>query len=334
MHPHFYHWHSRAELKTETSLLQTRWNAATSFVEDVSADRACALLRLALFGNATPEFSVEFSEHLVREEATFPPDKNAELLRVMATAALYGSIETETEVADAVALGLIATAFPLDRIQPVCKELMLRATAYLATESERLRPAPTVAGKHRALKKAFNSDTWAANADATKLLGDAVLELGETMGRITEENQYLWWLLGRRSSRLNQRRETVSAADYSLVAAAEAAERVAILPPPACVESLIGEVLTQCSDGATSALSVVDLIKAANTDLLRASPAVVAIGLCPLSSLIESRVKGDTVNASSLKKLNIPAKLKVSPIDAANQYFRELMFLRALNQLD
>lgn len=335
MHPNFYHWHNRVELKPEANVLQARWDAAAKFAEELSADRACALLRLALFGTAVTEFANGFSEEMVRQEPTFPPDENAELLRVMATAGLYSQMETESNEADAVALGLLAAAFQPDRIQPVCKELMQRAAEYTATESERLRPTPKVEGKYRALKKAFNIDDWAASREATMLLGNAVLELGETMGRISEENQYLWWLLGRRSSLLNTQRDKLAAKEYALAAAAEAAERVALLPPPASVESLIGEVLTQCSKGATAAVSLVDLIKAAKIDSMRTTAvATVARDLCPLASLIETRVAGDTVDGASLEKLSISVKLKVSPMDAANQYFRELMFLKALTQLD
>ncbi len=322
-------------MKTEVNLLQPRWDAAANFSKQLSADRACALLRLALFGNPVTEFANEFSEEMVRQEPTFPPDGNLELLRVMATAALYSQMQTETNEADAVALGLLAAAFQPDRIQPVCRELMQRASEYVATESERLRPTPKVEGNFRAFENAFDSDVWEANPDSTKLLGNAVLELGETLGRISEENQYLWWLLGRRSSLLNKQRKTLSAKEYALAAAAEAADRVAILPPPSSVESLISEVLAQCSKGATSAVSLVDLIKAAGIDAVWTTTVTAsARNLCPIASLVETRAAGDKVDIALLEKLGISEKFKISPIDAANQYFRELMFLRALTKLD
>jgi hypothetical protein len=56
--------------------------------------------------------------------------------------------------------------------------------------------------------------------------------------------------------------------------------------------------------------------------------------MCPIASLVETRVAGDTVDEASLEKLSISVKSKLSPIDVANQYFRELMFLKALTQLD
>ena len=334
MHPHFYHWHNRVELKPESAVLQPRWDAAEKFSENLSSDDACALLRLALFGTAAPEFSIQFSEALVLLEPTFPPEENVELLRVMATVALYSRMEAQSEEADAVALGLVAAAFQPDRIQPFCRELAQRASEYLASESEQMRPTPKVESAYRLLKNAANSEDWADNEEATKWVGDAILELGETMGRIAEENQFLWWLLGRRSSILNTRREKLSSKEYALLAGAEAAERVALLPPPASVESLIAEVLSQCAKATDTVVPLAEIIDAANIGSLRAAEAGAKVGeLCPLHGLLELRRAGGKVDAGSFVKLCIPAKHKVAPTAAANQYFRELMFLRALEQL-
>jgi hypothetical protein len=336
MHPNFYHWHNRVELKPDTTvLLQARWDAAAKFSEKLSGNDACSLLRLALFGTAAPEFAKRFSAELVVLEPTFLPEGNAELLRVMATAALYSQMRKESNEADAVALGLFSVAFQSDRIDPICKELAQRAAEYLASEAERVRPTPAVEGSYQALKTATEAEGWADEGGATVLVGKAILELGETMGRIAEENQFLWWLLGRRSSLLNMRREKLSQKEYALLAGAEAAERVALLPPPASMESLIDEVLSQCAKATNSPVPLVDFVEAANLASLRAATPEVDVGeLCPLLGLVEVRRAGAKADSASLKKLSIPAKLKVSPFEVANQYFRELMFLRALEQLD
>jgi len=334
MHPHFYHWHNRAELKPETAVLQDRWEAAAKFAVDLTGDDACSLLRLALFGTGTPNFFKRFSDSLVALEPTFLPEGNTELLRVMATAALYTQMETESEEADAVALGLLASAFRPDCMTPVCGELGTRAGEYLASESERLRPTPEVASRYNALKKATETDDWASEPEAAQLVGEAVLELGDTLGRIAEENQFLWWLLSRRSSLLSKRREQISAKEYALVAAAEAAERVVLLPPPSSVESLIAEVLSHCPKASNAACLVGDLISTVDLDSLRIKAVLPGVlELCPLTGLLGVRHAGGKVDEVALAKFGLDSKLKVSPADAANQYFRELMFLRALAQL-
>lgn len=334
MHPNFFHWHSRAELKPETTVLQARWDAAAKFSEELSGNDACSLLRLALSGTGAPEFATRFSEALVALEPTFLPEGNAELLRVMATAALYSQMETESNEADAVALGLHAAAFQSERNKPVCKELRIRAAEYLASEPERMRPTPEVARDFRALKKATEADDWAAKPEAPELIGKAVLELGDTMGRIAEENQFLWWLLSRRSSLLSMRREKIASKEYALIAAAEAAERVAVLPPPASVESLIGEVITHCSKASNAAVPLADLISAVQIDSLKAAAAGVDVAeLCPITGLLGVRRAGGKVDEASLEKLGLQPQLKVSPTDAACQYFRELMFMESLAHL-
>lgn len=335
MHPHFYHWHNRVELKPESTVLQARWDAATKFCTEFSGDDASSLLRLALFGTVEPEFAKRFSEALVAQEPTFRPEDNTESLRVMATAALYSKMEKGSVEADAVALGFVAAAFQPDRIQPVCKELGIRATEYLASESERVRPIPSIEGDYRSLAKATETGDLADNPEATQLVSKAVLELGETMGRIAEENQFLWWLLGRRSSLLNARRDKLSSKEYALLAGAEAAERVALLPPPASVGALIDEVLSQCTKATNTAVPLAEFIDAANIGSLSAATEGAEVGaLCPLKGVLEVRRAGNKVDGASLEKLGIPAKLKVSPTEAATQYFHELMFLRALAELD
>lgn len=334
MHPHFYHWHGRADLKPATDILEPRWKAAAQFAEKISASDICPLLRLVLFPGSETEFGKRFSEALVKLEPTFPPENNAELLRVMATAAIHSRMDKPCNEADAVALALHAATFPHGRIQPICKEVMLRAAEYLAKESERMRPAPNVATHFKALNEAMEAEGWQSNESATRLLGDAVNELGDTMGRISEENQFLWWLVGRRSSILNTRRDKLAPKNYALVAAAEAAERVTLLPPAASVESLLDEVLSQCGTDPDSHIPLVDILGTTNPDWVKiAETGSVTKDLTPIASLLGIQREAGKVDAQALKQLHLSTKGKSSPAEAARQYFRELMFLRALKQL-
>lgn len=334
MHPNFYHWHGRAELKPDTNILEPRWKAAAKFAEEISGPDICSLLRLVLFPGAEPEFGRRFSVELVKLEPTFPPEGNAELLRVMATAAVYSQMDEPSNKADAIALGLRAAAFPEGRTQPVCKEVMQRAGEYLATECERVRPAPNVEAKFQVLEKAVEAEGWETNKDATRLLGDAVLELGDTMGRISEENQFLWWLVGRRSSILKTRRDKLIPKNYALIAATEVAERVTLLPPPASVESLLDEALTQCAEDSCSSAPLVEIIDATSAEWVKTvEDGSMTRDLTLLTSILAIRRAGGKADAKTLRQLNVSAKAKSSPAEAAHQYFRELMFLRAIKQL-
>lgn len=331
MNLNFYHWHNRVELKPDTSVLPARWAAAAEFAENLTKDFTCSLLRLALYGQVSPEFSKHFSEVLVKSEPTFPTEDNLELLRVMATAALHSALESSSHDADAIAMGFLAGTFGPDRANPICKDLGIAALKYLASESELVRPTQDIGSEYQALNDATHAEGWADNPESRQLIGKAVLELGESLRRIAEENQFVWWLLSRRSSLLGIRRDKISSKEYFLVAAAEAAERVSVLPPPVSVGALIDEVLTHCAKSSNGTAPLADLVRAANIGSLNAVISVPGVrDLCPLVCLVERRRRGNEIDGQALQELNIPVSFKISPGDLANQYFRELTFLRGL----
>jgi len=55
--------------------------------------------------------------------------------------------------------------------------------------------------------------------------------------------------------------------------------------------------------------------------------------LTPIASLLGVIATETKIDAKFWKQLRVTPKMKVSPAAAATQYFRELMFLRALNEL-
>jgi hypothetical protein len=352
MHPNFYHWHARAELKPQPAILEPRWDAAAGFAKKLSAADIHSLLRLVLFPGAETEFAKRFSEAIVRLEPTFPPERNAELLRVMAAAATYSQMEDASNAADAIALGFHAANFPRGRIEPVCQDVMTRASEYLGAESERVRPSIYVGPlaktekqletQFAALKKAVDDNAPGEIGKATEALGHGVLaamkeshqQLGEVIGRLTEESQFLWWLVGRRSPALNAPRESRTPEAYALPVAEEAAARVALLPPPASVESLLDEALSQCRDGRRTSIPLADLIATADGDWVqRTATTSTAPELTPVAAMLAVRRTGGKPDANFLKQLRISSKTKVTPAEAARQYFRELMFLRAMEEV-
>jgi hypothetical protein len=331
MHQNFFHWHSRAELKPDTTILEPRWNAAAKFAEKVSASDVCSLLRLVLFEGAAGEFAARFSSALVLLEPTFLPENNAELLRVMATAAIYSKMDKPSIVADAVALGLRAAAFPSERTKPICKEIMIRSGEYLAEESERMRPAQNIKAN---LITTIGTKALEPTGEAMKLLVNALIKLSETMERVAEENQFLWWLVGRQSPLLKERREQLMSQDYALVAAVEAADRVILLPPPPSAESLLNEVLAQCKDDPNASIFLIEAIRTQSSDLVKSEKAFgVTMELTPIAGTLAVLRAGGKADAHSLKHLHLSPKLKASPTVLASQYFRELMFLQAIEEI-
>jgi hypothetical protein len=349
MHPNFYHWHSRVEFKAEAEIafLEKRWKAANEAVEKVGSPEVQSLLRLVLFPGAEPEFAKKFSNALVKLEPAFPPEGNAELLRVMATAVVYEALAETTNLADAFALGIHASAFGPKRIEPVCKDIIERAHEYLTAESERMRPAVDTSRQDKledetkaqleALKKAKEEGDQEKLEAATVELSSKLVETldcyRDQWERHMEESQFLWWLVGRRSSQLKASRQTLTVEQYAFPAAVEAAERVKLLPPAPSIEPLLHEVLSQCApqNGDVELEQIIAQVDPAWAK--GATKAAQLPELTPVSSLIGAKAAGTKADQKFWKQLRVPQKTKIKPAEASAQYFRELMFLQALKRL-
>jgi hypothetical protein len=351
MHQNFFHWHSRAEIKPETASLEPRWAAAGGVAEAASRDDLCHLLRLVLFTGPETAFSKRLTNSLLKAEPTFPIEKNTELLRVMAAAALHSTMDLPSEAADAIALGLrLGDLFP-KRTVPVCEDILIRAGEYLSIESEAMRPAgfggaldeaeSEIEGHFATLKKAAVATTVPAElGKAVEAFGRAIVaamknshgQVDKVNARLAEESQFLWWLIGHRSTELDRRREKLSIEDYSLHVASEGASRVRLLPPPASVESLLEEALDQCRGAKRSTTKLVDFIMAVDTSRLSLPvQALVVPELTPCGALLAERKRtGDVPGPEIFKQLRILPGATISPVQLAKQYFRELIFLRAI----
>ena len=155
------------------------------------------------------------------------------------------------------------------------------------------------------------------------------------IGRLTEESQFLWWLIGRKSPSLNRRRDQLTQETYAFPAAAEAAKRVTLLPPAASVASLIEEVLSQCGKVERASLSLPELIASVDSNWVQTVASVLpAPDFTPLSALLAERKGNVNLIAATLKRLRISAKTKTTPVEASIQYFKELMFLRAIGKVN
>jgi hypothetical protein len=349
MHPNFFHWHSRAEMKPDVANLEARWNAAVKCTEKPSNADICSLIKLVLFPGIESDFGKRFSEALVKAEPTFPPADNSQLLRVMATAAVFHHLASPSKLADALALGLQAANFSGAQVDPICKEVMTRYPEYLAAESERVRPkiyATTLAKAEKqaeaaigSLKKAVEANSAQDIGKATEALGRGIItaikeshqQLGDVIGRMSEESQFLWWLIGRRSPALDLRRESLAADAYALPAAVEAAERITVLPPAASIESILDEVLSQCGKKSGANMGPAEVIVNLDTKWVQSvAPIPNAHELTPLVSLVAARPAAGKIDAAAIKAAGLPAKIKFPAAEAARQYFRERVFLRSL----
>lgn len=337
MHSHFFHWHKRAEFTPDPSILTPRWEAAEKLAANLPATDLASLLNVVLFPGTDTAYVGKLSEEIVKLEPTFEPTGNAELVRVMATAAAYAMMESSSGKADTVALGLQAAAFPPDRVEPVCTEIMVRAAEYLGQESERVRPeirSNDDEDKLTELDDLLTAQTVETTDGASTIIAQNVINIGESVERLIEENQFLWWLVGKQSPVCKSRREKLKPDAYALVAAVEAEDRVILMPPAASVEALIDDAVLQCGVGKNADRSLAHYAAESATALGKTdaqSPAVSQ--LTPINSVRAELASGGNVDKGFLKSLKLSPKLEVPAEIAARQYFHELVFLRALREL-
>jgi len=352
MNPHFYHWHGRVEIKPDEGILEKRWASATKYSEKLTADQVAELIKMILLEVPGEAFAKQMTEALVAIDPMFPISQNGELLRVMATAVADVRFEHFSPVSSVLGLGLRAGAFPVGRARAVCQDIVDRGELYLSLECERVRPAANpvnldkaekaIAGQLATLKAAaekgvvseVGTATWEFGKSVFAALKESHNTLGSAVNRIREESQFMWWLLGHRSNLLDTQRGQLTAEAYALSAATEAAQRVAIVPPPASVEAILHEVLTQCSSGPDTPVSVVSLVKAAAEKLPEAPLAQLSIAeFLPITTLLSECRNGAEPRPETLKKYGFTAKQKLAPGLVSQQYFRELMFRAAFEKL-
>ena len=264
----------------------------------------------------------------------------------------HSQLEESSNVGDAFALGLRAADFPQKRIKLICQDVMISSGEYLERESEKVRPqidpgdlgqASKRAKSHlSSIKEAVGANNLEEIAKVTGQLGHSVLgaleeshqELGEAIHRLTEETQFLWWLVGRRSPSLNVQREKLSPMEYAFPAAQEAGDRVVLLPPAASVESLLNEALSQCGKDGHTSKTLIEIISSVGKNWLENSAnETIAPEITPITALLAEQGQTGKVTTAKLRQLHLPTKAKFTPVEISQQYFMELMFVRAINEV-
>lgn len=352
MHPNFYHWHSRSDLKTDVSLLNTRWDAAAALAKEVKRADIIDMSRMLLFEEPVDGFASRLTSAILSADPTFPPEKNAALLRVMSAAVAWSALEEPSHIADSIALGMHAGQSSLGRSSPVCADVLKRGTEYLASESDRVRPLEMYSARRTAavrLKAEMAALKTAADQNNAQLVGKTsgtvASELIKTLDeqaeacqvafeRLAEETQFLWWTVNGRSPMVGRSRRELAPSEYALVAASEAAERVTVLPPATSTEALIEEALSQCAKR-EKRTTLGGILAADTVRVLRPSSEGTGMGcLLPVSTLLHSRNGAGIVEQESFSLLGMKPDVEVSPAAIAIQFYRELMFVRSLAELE
>ncbi|MGA9622975.1 MAG: GTPase-associated system all-helical protein GASH [Bryobacteraceae bacterium] len=274
------------------------------------------MLRLFLFPKPETTENAWFTDGLLTLDKEFPVANNAEQLRLMAGVVMVTTFDEGSAEGCAFALGLRAAVFPKRSTLPAQPEILAAAEAYLQAEAERQRP------------------TYFGDAPESRL--------AEQIRRLAEETGLLWWVISEYSTSLRRRTSGLTAPAYALIAAAEAADRTQILPPPPSADALLARVLKPCKSGPKKAHTLIDFWTAADAGwragLLRSIDASEGRDFVPIiTGLAKCEEFGEAVGAARVVPKLCPGvsiEHPLSPAEAAQQLYVELMFLKALGALE
>ena len=196
--------------------------------------------------------------------------------------------------------------------------------------------------EYKKLKEADDQSKPDIRTAYDEALATCVAELGNKISRLAEESAMLWWVVNEYSTSLKRPTSELSAQEYAFVAAAEAAERTTLLPPPPSANSLLGRAIKPCKRGTKKSLTLAELLGATEpswrAQQSKSTDSASCADLVPVFTAIGKCQEFGNVEAAAQVVPNlcpgIGAGLSLSAREAAEQYYAELMFLRALAELD
>jgi hypothetical protein len=311
------------------------------------------LLRLFLFAKPDPAEIRWFTEALLKLDQEFPVTNNAEELRLMAGVVMATTFAGRSRPANAFALGLRVTQMAGRTIDPVQPEILAEAEKYLRAEAERLRPAEFGGGRRLEPGATESAHAAAVSAEVNQLpagghdqavntLSGEPPYLASEVRRLAEETGMLWWILTEYSASLDCPTSDLTATEYALAAAAEAADRTQIVPPPLSADALVTRALRPCKSAPDKTLTLADFLAATNPTWRDVR--LTQIGhidfpyLVPVTTaLTKNQEIDDAAQAAQVAAKLCPgivAEHPLSPSEIAHLFYCELMFFKALSALE
>jgi len=354
MHKSTLDWLRQTNITADNALAEKRWKIAEKAVEKLTRPRVVELLRLFLFPASGADFEQSFTDELQAADKEFPGDSVQEL-RLVAGLIMLIAFEKVLHAGDAFALGLRAASFPVSRISPVQPAILAEAQQYLIGEAGRLRlddftdDASDITKSLGSKMKALSEAT--ASADQVKIAGaieaygkstvstisDSHSRLAKRLEQLAEETGLLWWIINEHSDEMEKRLSDLTQDEYALVCAVEATRRTRVLPPPPSMRALLARALKACKPGKERPV-LTDYLEATEAGWRAAQVKAFAVTECrdlvPICAALEKteELGSASLAAAALKKVcpGVAGDLELQPSQAAEQFYTELAFLRAL----
>jgi len=354
MHKNTIDWLKQTNLTADVALGEKRWATAERVSEKLARIRIIELLRLFLFAPTNLDSAQKITDELKVLDVEFPGDSIQEL-RLMAGFVILTTYANSSPEADVFALGIRAAGFPQGRVQPVQPAMMIEGEEYLREKAGRIRSDEfpndaAVVTKNLAARRKALADAVAGGDEAKKTatveayqksivetISDSHTKLSARVAQLAEETALLWWVLNEHSDTLQKPVANLDREEYALAAACEAAKRTHLLPPPPSIGPLLARSLKSCKPGKTRPVFA-DYLEAAKLNgciIQMKSPLLADCrDLLPICAALEKMAElGDLDSVLKvIPKLcpGVSGKQPLAPEQAAQQFYNELIFLRAL----
>lgn len=360
MHKHLIDWFREVHLHPDQKVVERRWETAGKYVSKLSRADVPVLLRTFLFEGTDAAQKKSLTDQLLALDSEFPVSGNDQELRLMAGVIMVSAFSEVTSDADALALGLKAAMYPGRELQPSQPAIVEEAVRYLLSEADNQRSSDfdytppdqeaSLTAKYKALKEAEAAGDAAKIKTAegayvkaiSSVSKDGLQTLSGQIRRLAEESAILWWVFGQYSLAQNSRTTALESRQYALVAANEAADRTHIMPPPRSMDALLGRALQDCKGGSDQASSPAEYASSTleiwRKAVLQSRKFSDCLDLLPMiTTLAKYEESGDVAPLPGIVKRLCPgvdATRALPASSAAQQFYNELMFLKALAILE
>lgn len=358
MHPHIIDWLRDTEINPDAALATKRWSLAKKFGDKVGRAEAIDLLRAFVCDSPDDATIERLTSGFLAIDQEFPATKNTEVVRVVAGIVMVTKFSGSSYEADAFALGLLAASFQNHRNGLAQPAILTESESYLHQESLKVRPdefdasagtaEKKIGAAHRTLRESEGTPDEAARQAAAsayhKSISGAILDAEERLTaklrHLAEESSIAWWILGEYSDLLGKPVSSVSADQYSLAAASEAAQRTRLLPPPPSIKPVLARALRSCRKPSKAQFNIEHYLGqdiSWTSNYLKAINAADCVELVPVTTALRKMVELDDAAAvaKALPRLcpGVPRTASLTPAMMALQFYNELMFVRSLNEL-
>ncbi|MFZ0523924.1 MAG: GTPase-associated system all-helical protein GASH [Candidatus Acidiferrales bacterium] len=359
MHSKFAEWYNEISIRPTAETLEARWKAVEVVAAAMKVRKVPELVRV--FFNLPGGIAVvEELRAAAKTDKTYLTEGDQKELSVLAGGVIAELLRKPSGQADAAALAVTCVEAQglrkVTRLQGVVDE----CASYLANESVRMRTvdkSPVADVNVVALTKRIAERGGVAVSDANSVwsgvevvLKDLLTQhtahtnsinsaLDETVRRLTEQNDILWWLFGEHTLDGSKSFQDLSVPEACYWGAKDLAALTRFMPGPFAAPAFLNRMLRRVKEKVPTHVRIEDAINYCRKDWREAWLPELSVpqlmpDLCPMLFGIAKAAEvggGTGWTAAFQHGAGLAANAKLDPTQLALQIYNELLLVRALN---